>query len=188
MPPHEHSTQTRIFNLDIARILLQCSAIMYEHTSEPLQAALERIREAPQTAPPSQNASVDPSVPRPGEAPQNAVGPTAAEEILRDFTEKLGIKYATVSELNSQTAAFCRCFWHPKEKYIILAFRGTGPTDFIEWAVDFSYEPMDAGDYIRGFGRVHGGFMERVFPRRIQPGARLPYCEFSPVPTSKCIY
>jgi len=199
--PHEYSTQTRVFNLDVARILFQCSALMYEHTSEPLQGALETTREALQTAPPSQKASVDSSVSRPGEVLQTAVGSAAAKQISASldqhnaedseaarFAARLGIKYATVSELNSQTAAFCRCFWDPQSNYIILSFRGTGPTDFIEWAGDFSYEPVDAGDYIRGFGRAHGGFMERVFPRRIQPGARLPYCEFSPVLTSKCVY
>jgi hypothetical protein len=51
MPPrHSHDTQTRIFNLDIAKILFQCSALMYERTSEPLQGALETTREALQQA------------------------------------------------------------------------------------------------------------------------------------------
>jgi hypothetical protein len=84
---------------------------------------------------------------------------------MASFAARLKIEYATVSELNSQTSAFCGCFWDPKSNYIIVAFKGTSPTEFVEWAGDFSYEPVDAGDYIRGFGRVHGGFMERMFSR-----------------------
>jgi len=191
MPPRDSpDPQIRIFNLDIAKILLQCSALMYEHTSRPLQDALETTREAL----PSQKPTVDPSISQPGEVLQSAVGSTNAKQIsaslhehndeeseMARFAARLGIKYAIVSELNSQTSAFCACFWDPKSNYIILAFKGTSPTEFVEWAGDFSYEPVDAGDHIRGFGRVHGGFMERVFPRRIQPGARLPYCESSSV-------
>jgi hypothetical protein len=195
MPPrHSHGTHTRIFNLDIAKILFQCSALMYERTSEPLQGVLETTREALQETALSQRPTVDSSISQPGEVLQTAVGSATAKQIsaslhqrndeeseMARFAARLGIKYATVSELNSQTSAFCGCFWDPKSNYIILAFKGTGLTEFVEWAGDFSYEPVDAGDYIRGFGRVHGGFMERVFPRRIQPGARLPYCEFRSV-------
>jgi len=191
MPPRDwRDTQTRIFNLDIAKILFQCSALMYEHTSRPLQDALETTRQAL----PSQKPTVDPSISQPGEVLQSAVGSANAKQIsaslhehndeeseMARFAARLGIKYATFSELNTQTSAVCGCFWDPKSNYIILAFKGTGPTEFVEWAADLSYEPVDAGDYIKGFGRVHGGFMESVFPRRMQPGARLPYCEFSSV-------
>lgn len=195
MPPRDfHDTQTRIFNLDIAKILFQCSALMYEHTSEPVQGALETTREALHEALPSQKPTVDPSNLQPGEVLQSAVGSATAKRIsaslhenndeesrMARFAARLGIQYATVSELNSHTSALFGCFWDPKNNYIILAFKGTNPTEFVEWAGDFSYEPVDAGDHIRGFGRVHGGFMERVFPRRIQPGERLPYGEFGSV-------
>ena len=191
MPPrHSHDSQTRIFNLDIAKVLFQCSALMYERTSEPLQGALKSTREALHKALPSQKPTVDPSISQPGEVLQTAVGSATAKKILASlhqnnneesemasFAARLKIEYATVSELNSQSSAFCGCFWDPKSNYIIVAFKGTEPTEFDEWAGDFSYEPVEAGDYIRGFGRVHGGFMERIFPRRIEPGERLPYCE-----------
>jgi len=107
------------------------------------------------------------------------------ENAMANFAARLEFKYATVSELNSQTSAFCGFFWDPKSNFIIVAFKGTSPTEFVEWADDFSYEPVQAGDYIRGFGWVHGGFMERIFPQRIAPGAKLPYCEFHSVVTPK---
>jgi len=87
----------------------------------------------------------------------------------------LGMKYSTVSELNSQTSAAVGMFWDPKSTYIILAFKGTQPDEFVEWSGDFSYEPRDAGNWLRGWGKVHGGFLERVFPRKIAPGSRVPY-------------
>jgi len=177
---------------------------MYEHTSEPLQGALETTREALQQALPSQKPTkptVDLPIFQPGEVLQTAVGSTTAKQIsaslhqnnneesaMAGFAARLKIEYATVSELNSQTSAFCGCFWDPKSNYIIVAFKGTAPIEFVEWAGDFSYEPVDAGDHIRGFGRVHGGFMERVFPRRIQRGGKLPYCEFRSVVRSKYDY
>lgn len=104
---------------------------------------------------------------------------------MADFAARLDFKYSTVSELNSQTSAFCGFFWDPKSNFIIVAFKGTSPTEFVEWACDFSYEPVQAGDYIRGFGWVHGGFMERIFPQRIQPGAKTPYGKFHSDVTSK---
>lgn len=195
MPPrHSQDTRTRIFNLDIAKILFQCSALMYEHTSGPVKGAIEATREALRDALPSQEPTVDPSISQPGQVLQNAVGSATAKQIstalhedndeeskMVRFAARLGLKYVTVSELNTKTSAVCGCFWDPKSNYIILAFKGTDPIEFNEWAGDFSYEPVDAGDYLSGFGRVHGGFMERVFPRHIQRGAGLPYGEFDSV-------
>jgi len=39
--------------------------------------------------------------------------------------------------------------------------KGPPHTEFVEWVGDLSYGPVGTGNYIRGFGRVHGGFMER---------------------------
>ena len=50
------------------------------------------------------------------------------------------------------------------------SIKGTEPTEFVEWVGNFSYEPVYAGDYIRGFGRVHGAY----FPATHRAGARMP--------------
>jgi hypothetical protein len=178
----------RVFNLDIAKLLFQCSALMYERTSSPLLDVLETTRGHFDPKGVS-GAALD--APKPGQALEGVIGLDQAklvseclhvnnneENEMTRFAERLGMKYATVSELNTQTSACSGLFWDPKSTYIILAFKGTEPTEFVEWAADFSYEPRDAGDWIRGFGKVHGGFMERVFPRRPAPGSRVPYCEF----------
>jgi len=57
-----------------------------------------------------------------------------------------------------------------------LAFKGTGPTDFAEWMTDLDYTLVHGGSWLRGFGRVHGGFADRVFPRDVKElGGRRPY-------------
>lgn len=189
--PSRHETHDqeapRIFNLDVAKLLFQCAALMYERTSSPLLDVLETTRDKVDVEGIN---SVTPDLAEPGQVLKDVVGSQAAalvseclhkhndeENEMTRFAAKLGMKYATVSELNSQTSACSGLFWDPTSTFIILAFKGTSPDEFVEWAGDFTYEPRDAGDWVRGFGKVHGGFMERVFPRKVAPGARVPYCE-----------
>ena len=52
------------------------------------------------------------------------------ERTIREIANsKLGLCYRTVSELNSLGSAFCGLFWDPEETFVIVAFRGTSPTD-----------------------------------------------------------
>lgn len=178
----------RTFNLDVAKLLFQCAALMYERTSSPLQGVLATTcshldkGKAPK--------DVDPDHMVPGQALENSIGASSAkfvseclhkanaeENEMTRFASKLGMRYVTISELNSHASASAGLFWDPRSTYIILAFKGTQPDEFVEWSDDFSYEPRDAGDWIRGFGKVHGGFLERVFPRKLAPGSRVPYCK-----------
>lgn len=120
------------------------------------------------------------------------------ENMIRSIAgDKLGLRYSTVSELNSAGSALCGLFWDPRDTFIIVAFKGTTPTDFSEWSADFTFQLRDAGLWLRGFGKglskgvsylmsannsffsVHDGFMNKVFPRRIPPGSRMPYCKVS---------
>lgn len=67
--------------------------------------------------------------------------------------DKLGLHYSTVSELNTTGSAFCGLFWDPRDSFIIVAFKGTTPTDFTEWASDFTFQLREAGLWLRGFGK-----------------------------------
>ena len=179
----------RTFNVDIAKLLFQCAALMYERTSSPLFGVLEKTRK--EIGPDGVSTHITPETAAPGQVLEKVVGADTAklvsaclhkdnaeENEMTRFAARLGMKYSTVSELNSQTSAAVGMFWDPKSTYIILAFKGTQPDEFVEWSGDFSYEPRDAGNWLRGWGKVHGGFLERVFPRKIAPGSRVPYCEF----------
>jgi len=157
---------------------------MYERTSSPLHNALDDLVRKRHKHPHRRQSTV---VSQPGDLLQDYVGHDDAQEVtkhlhtnpeedaLANFADSLGLRYATISELNSQGSAFCGMFWDPESTWIILAYKGTSPTEFEEWTTDFSFNPRDVGHWIRGWGKAHGGFVDKIFPRRIRAGARLPY-------------
>lgn len=53
--------------------------------------------------------------------------------IMQIARDNLGLQYTTISEMNSVGSAFCGLFWDPNDTFIIVAFKGTTPTDFAEW-------------------------------------------------------
>lgn len=144
---------------------LQCSALMYERTSTPLHDALEASTRHHPHRHPHHRQPTDLHVSKPGALLSAILGPNAAqqvnaqlhtnaeEDVLAAFASRLGVRYNTVSELNSQGSAFCGMFWDPASTWIILAFKGTSPTEFVEWTTDFSFTPRDAGHWIRGWGK-----------------------------------
>ncbi|KAF8517171.1 alpha/beta-hydrolase [Hysterangium stoloniferum] len=136
---------------------LQCSALMYERTSAPFQDALLSAILGPDAA----------------SEVNRHLHTNPEEDALAAFAHRL--RYNAVSELNSQASALCGMFWDPESTWIILAYKGTSPTEFVEWTTDFSFTPRDVGHWIRGWGRAHGGFVDKIFPRKIKPSARLPY-------------
>ncbi|GJJ13132.1 hypothetical protein Clacol_007382 [Clathrus columnatus] len=179
-----NTSTKRVFNLDIAKFLLQCSALMYERTSAPLHDALDvskRVGHRHGRRPSVVNSDKPGAILTAvlGEDVANEVNnhlhTNAQEDVLAAFASRLGIRYNTVSELNSQASAFCGIFWDPASTWIVLAFKGTTPTEFVEWTTDFSFNPRDVGHWIRGWRRAHGGFVDKIFPKRIKRGARLPY-------------
>lgn len=99
----------------------------------------------------------------PADRTANAVKSGHSPEILRHvrqqeatihgLAEHLGLQFNIVSELGSTDSAFCGLFWDPKSTFIIVAFRGTSPTDFTEWTNNFTFHPQSAGAWLRGFGR-----------------------------------
>ena len=76
------------------------------------------------------------------------------EETIRSIAnEKLHLHYSTISEMNSPGGPMCGLFFDPDNSFIILAFKGTTPTDFSEWSTDFTFQLQEAGKWIRGFGK-----------------------------------
>jgi hypothetical protein len=82
-----------------------------------------------------------------------SVGPVPARTITDIAREELQLQFHAVSELNSAGAAFCGLFWDPRENFLIVAFRGTNPTDYREWTTDFTVAMVDAGRWLGDFGR-----------------------------------
>lgn len=180
----KNSDISRRFDLDIAKLLLQCSALMYARTDAPLLAALRA--EVPYSSAKHKRDN-DADTTAPGALLANEIGESAAQALctslrmhpeevaLRAFAQKYGLEYVTLSEMHSQSSATCGLFYHPRKAFIILAYKGTSPSEFGEWVTDLSFEPQCAGSWIRGFGKVHGGFLSRIFPDHVKRRTRMPY-------------
>ncbi|KAH8113125.1 alpha/beta-hydrolase [Phellopilus nigrolimitatus] len=189
-PIEESSNKSnrRVFNLDAAKLLLQCAALMYERTSRTTRRAAS-VAASHSFHPHRHPTDLGFTETPPGSHITDLCGITGAQAVTAELhgasaeenticsiaRDKLGLSYSTVSELNNTGSAFCGLFWDPQDTFVIVAFKGTTPADFKEWTGDFTFQMREAGLWLRGFGRVHDGFMDKVFPRRIPPGSRMPY-------------
>ena len=121
---------------------------MYERRSDPLHDVLETTRATAAARNPQQRQLSNPEVTAPGQLLTATLGEATAQDVrdklhaeddhLSDFAADIGFQYSTISELNSQSSAFCGIFYDPNSNYMILAFRGTSPTEWNEWAADFT--------------------------------------------------
>ncbi|KAI5123032.1 hypothetical protein M0805_007653 [Coniferiporia weirii] len=176
----------RIFNLDASKLLLQCAALMYERDS---RATHRAAAVAASNSHLGQTADPDLLETAPGSRLEEKCGTAGAQAVTAELHstsckentivdiayDKLGLNYTTISELNSIGSAFCGLFWDPQDTFIIVSFKGTTPTDFSEWTSDFTIHMREAGLWLRGFGKAHDGFMNKVFPTRIPPDSCMPY-------------
>ncbi|KAG8888826.1 hypothetical protein FRB98_006722 [Tulasnella sp. 332] len=121
------------------------------------------------------------------------LGSSAGDREIERFCTTFGIEYQPVSELNSSSAAYCSLFWDKSSNWMILAFKSQDMAQanfsffslfffffflfsFSEWMTDLDYTMTHGGSWIKGFGRVHGGFADRIFPRDVKElGGRRPY-------------
>ncbi|PWN93835.1 hypothetical protein FA10DRAFT_291049 [Acaromyces ingoldii] len=140
---NKSTTYDRNFDLDVAKLLLVISALMYE-------------RQRP--------------------FPVNSDDPNAiiCDHFVADIAQKYGLKYEPVTNVGSNSSAICGAFFSLNHNFIILAFKGTQPDDFNEWATDFSCDWAVAPEFLRGYSRVHRGFYEALFPSRLEKD-KLPY-------------
>lgn len=137
------TTYERHFNLDIAKLLLVVSALMYERQ-------------------------------RPYPVGCNRPDAVICDKFVIDAAKSYGLEYVAITDVGSISSAICGAFFSPNDNFIILAFKGTQPDDFHEWATDFSCDWTLATEYLRGYSYVHRGFYEALFPTRLEKGA-LPY-------------
>ncbi|GAN00604.1 lipase, class 3 [Mucor ambiguus] len=84
-----------------------------------------------------------------------------SEARIRQIAESWGLHFAGVSELKSLGGPFCGIFWSETVPFIIVAFKGTTPTNYEEFLVDATFQRTDARSFL--FGCVHAGFFESLF-------------------------
>jgi len=85
------------------------------------------------------------------------------EKEVKKQAEELNVNFTTISELNTDDGgSFCGMFWSDTENFIVVAFKGTTPTNFAEWLGNLTFQCVDARNYL--FGQVHRGFYNYLFP------------------------
>ncbi|PKY43505.1 alpha/beta-hydrolase [Rhizophagus irregularis] len=85
------------------------------------------------------------------------------EKKIKEQIKKFDLNFTSISELNTDDGgSFCGMFWSDKENFIIIAFKGTTPTNFAEWLGNLTFQCVDARNYL--FGQVHRGFYNYLFP------------------------
>jgi len=149
------SEYIRVFDIDAAKVLLLLAAVMYEPNSREFHDALQSLKEAHAT---DDKHAHHEAVSEVHDAIQGH------GTVISAFCEQLGIESAMVSQLNSFSTACAAVFWDHDANWIVVAFRGTSPTEFEEWVDDLKINQVDAGPWLEGFGKVHMGFKNRIFP------------------------
>ncbi|CAI2175219.1 14676_t:CDS:2 [Funneliformis geosporum] len=85
--------------------------------------------------------------------------------------KEFDIEFTSLSELNSIGGPYAGMFWSEKRNFIVVAFKGTNPTNFSDWLINFTFQRTDARSYL--FGEIHEGFYNSLFPIDEYDSARL---------------
>ncbi|RCH86567.1 hypothetical protein CU098_006254 [Rhizopus stolonifer] len=98
-----------------------------------------------------------------------------SEKPIRQIARRYGLHFAGVTDLKSLGETFCGLFWPIKsdDPFIIVAFKGTTPTNYSEFLVDATLQRTDARSYL--FGSAHEGFYSSLFPTHLDMDSRDPY-------------
>ncbi|KIO18852.1 hypothetical protein M407DRAFT_224543, partial [Tulasnella calospora MUT 4182] len=156
-PPDPSEYQARKFSLDVAKMLLLISSLMYERSTDDTIEAIKNIK-----------AHINPFNLSITKSTSSLAGDVvnierSSRSKIYKWTRDHGIQYEPVSELASLGQAYASVFWDPKSNCIVVAFKGTDPRSFEEWTTDFTASFDRAHDHIPGFNMVHRGFKEVSF-------------------------
>ena len=123
------------FNIDVAKCLLVLSALIYERKYP------KEINET--------------------EYPIHFTESAPYNEFIKKTAKSWKLKFKTLSELGSGASPFCGAFYHREKNFIVVAFKGTSPSDFSEWLMNATFMRTDARTHL--FGEVHEGFYKALF-------------------------
>ncbi|CAG8587688.1 632_t:CDS:2 [Paraglomus occultum] len=145
------TVQPKTFNIDIAEFLLFVSALIYERDDNIVHDAHEQMK----------SFSLNP-VHTPESYQEINLKLRAAEKFIHDQAAKWGLQFTSLSELNSLGGPFAGMFWSLQHNFIVVAFKGTTPTNVEDFLVDALFQRCDARPFL--FGDVHEGFYTSLFP------------------------
>ncbi|GAC98530.1 hypothetical protein PHSY_006124 [Pseudozyma hubeiensis SY62] len=168
------SAEERNFDLEISKILMMISALVYERNVGAYHKAArvaQRVKHQKKQVTCGRDALT-----QAGSEIGNHLG--LADSKIRRVANEWGLNYASISELATNTSPLCGAFWHPDHNFIILAFKGTNPVEFKEWAIDFTFDYTDGRAWLPGFSKVHAGFYNQLFPQDLNHATgAFPYTE-----------
>ncbi|KAI9031535.1 Alpha/Beta hydrolase protein [Phycomyces nitens] len=149
--------RSRTFDLSIAQTFTVLSSVIYERDADKVKSAYEAYATATKTG----VVDLEDHIESPVEKKMRCLL-WQSERRIRTIVSNWGLHFAGVSELKSLGGPFCGIFWSEEHPFIVVAFKGTTPTNYEEFLVDATFQRTDARSYL--FGSVHEGFYESVFP------------------------
>ncbi|CAG8649994.1 9103_t:CDS:2, partial [Funneliformis caledonium] len=142
--------QIRNLKIDMVETLLLLASILYERREENVNEAIKKIKGFENKAIIQEDILYI--------RDQLLI----SEEPIRNQVKKWGIKFTSITELNSLGGPYAGMFWSTKGNFIVVGFKGTTPAYFSEWLADFMIQKIDARAYL--YGQVHEGFYTSLFP------------------------
>ena len=157
------TAEERTFDLEVSKLLMMLSALVYERDVGAYQQAARSVHHAKKM---NKSFLVGSDVlTEAGKDAYTKLG--MADRKINQVANEWGLNYASVSELATNTSPLCGAFWHPDYNFLILAFKGTDPVEFKEWAIDFTFDYTDGRAWLPGFTKVHAGFYNQIFPQKL---------------------
>lgn len=159
-----HSTaEERNFDLEVSKLLMMLSALVYERNVGAYYDAVRTAHKAQMMDKQLMSGPDDLTVIGEEIGQKLAIADSKIDRVAKQW----GLKYASISELGTNTSPLCGAFWDPRNNFIILAFKGTNPVEFKEWAIDFTFDYTDGRGWLPGFTKVHAGFYNQIFPQQL---------------------
>ncbi|CAG8804722.1 20782_t:CDS:2 [Cetraspora pellucida] len=144
------------FDLDLAEMLLFLSSVVYLREEIEIRKAVKYLSQI------QDNLSKKENVEK-ADIEQVFHALDNADNGVRKIVDNWNIKFKSVSELSTSKGVYAGLFWSVEQNFIVVSFKGTSPTNFLELVVNFTFQRKDGRGFI--FGGVHEGFYNCLFPK-----------------------
>ncbi|GAA6018068.1 hypothetical protein JCM10207_006070 [Rhodosporidiobolus poonsookiae] len=159
-PDYTTYKTTRVFSLPLARTLLLMSALVYERSDA-------MVRQAADIAFRAQQRYRRGSQPYEDEMRRAEKTLLESERVIKDKAAEWDLEYDGVSDLVTVGGPFASIFYTKpgaRKPFVVLVFKGTGPTNFPEFLTDATINRIGAGVFFGpGSGTAHQGFYSSLF-------------------------
>ncbi|CAG8496685.1 26410_t:CDS:2 [Dentiscutata erythropus] len=151
-----HTSQLPNFNLDLAETLLFLSSIVYLREETEVRKAVTNLSQIRNKISKQEQVEV-------GDLENVFQALENADDGVRKVVNDWNIQFKSVSELSTSKGVYAGLFWSVKQNFIVVSFKGTSPTNFLELVVNFTFQRKDGRSFL--FGGVHEGFYNCLFPK-----------------------